>query len=415
MDFELQPVTEPGRRLVALAEEHAADFATRAEQHDRENSFPFENIEAMRKSGVMAACVPEEFGGFGVESVYDLALGVGRLARGDASTAIATNMHLSASWTITRVWQAAKAANDARGAGPPAGWLAEIGAARMVMCAANSEPGTDLRHPLTEASPADDGWSLNGRKIFGTMSPVADLFFVSVRIPNRDGGFHASLALVPRSAPGMEIKDNWDALGMRGSGSHDVVFTDCRIPKGSLFGRGPWGSWTEMGLEIGVSGNAGLVAASLGMAEAARDLIIDMVKTRRKAPSNRTLAERYPIQQTIAEIEIDLAACRAMLERTGRALDTFYSRHTAGSVPLDELHELNKDFQCTKWFIQRKAIEIVDRALTASGGAGYMSKSPLSRMYRDVRAGPFMQPLSPNEAFEYIGKVTLGLDPDLDA
>ena len=155
------------------------------------------------------------------------------------------------------------------------------------------------------------------------------------------------------------------------------------------------------------------IAAFLGIAEAARDLVVQTVTSRRRGPNSRSVAEGPAIQHLIAEIEIDLAAARAMLARTATMADAFFSRHPAGTASLGELHELMKDFQCTKWFVNRKAIEIVDRALTASGGAGYLSTNPLARLYRDVRAGPFMQVFSPNEAFEYIGKVALGIDPRL--
>ena len=408
MNFELQPLTEPGKKLVVLAEEHAADFATRADQHDREGSFPAENIKAMQKSGLMAAPVPEEFGGMGVDSVHDLSLCMGRLGRGDASTAIATNMHLSSAWAVNRTRNAAVAAGDAQLVTATEGLLRGIGSAVLVTCVLGTEPGTDLRHPLTEAIRDGDSWVLNGHKIFGTMSPVTNLFFVAVRVPDEDGGYRAGIAFVLNGTAGMDVKDNWDALGMRASGSHDVVFKDCRIPEASLVARGEWGTLSGQGLETGVFGNLGLVAAFLGIAEAAQDHIIELVTTRHKA-------ERLSVQRVIAENEIDLATCRAMLTRTGMAADAYAAEHRFSVGAPDELHELHKDVQCTKTVVNRKAIEIVDRALTLSGGSGYLTKSPLSRMYRDVRAGPFMQPFSPNEAFEYIGKVTLGLDPEIES
>src|SRR5918997_7132638 len=94
MKFQLEAITEPGRRLVLLAEELAADFATRAAQHDREGSFAHENVEALRRTGYLAAPVPRECGGMGVESVHDLLVASTRLARGDASTTIGVNMPL---------------------------------------------------------------------------------------------------------------------------------------------------------------------------------------------------------------------------------------------------------------------------------------------------------------------------------
>ena len=79
----------------------------------------------------------------------------------------------------------------------------------------------------------------------------------------------------------------------------------------------------------------GVVGAFLGIAEAARDLIVEAVKTRRGGRSGRSQAERPSIQHLIAEIEIDLAAARAMLARTAMTADAFFSRHPAGKVPLE--------------------------------------------------------------------------------
>jgi alkylation response protein AidB-like acyl-CoA dehydrogenase len=414
MDFALQPLTQPGRRFAVLAEQHAADFATRADAHDRDGSFPFENIAALQQSGAMAACVPEELGGLGVRSVHDYMLGMSRLGRGDGSTAIAANMHIFRPWRMMRLWEAAKAAGDAEYAAGLERRLRRIGAGKLLMCACVSEAGTDILHPQLDATKTDGGWLLNGRKIFATMSPAVQLLDISFRFRDAQGVERLAIATIPHDSPGLEIMNNWDALGMRASGSHDVAFANCFIPNTALLDLGVWGEWSEPYLTGNLIIATGLVGVFLGIAEAARDLAVEAVKTRRKGPGGRTLAERYPIQHLIAEIEIDLAAARAVLGRTAVAADTLFNQYPAEGVPLRELHALMKDLQCAKWFVNRKAIDIVDRALTASGGAGYLTKNPLSRLYRDVRAGPFMQPFSPNEAFEYIGKVTLGLDPRLD-
>jgi L-evernosamine nitrososynthase len=415
MDFALQPLTPPGQRFVALADQHAADFASRAAEHDRDGSFPLENIAAMQRSGAMAACVPEALGGLGVTSVHDYMLGLSRLGRGDASTAIAANMHLFRPWRMTRLWEAAKAAGDVTYATGLERRLRQIGAGQLLMCACVSEAGTDILHPQLDATKTDGGWRLNGRKIFATMSPAAQLLDISFRFRDAQGGERMAMASIPHDSPGLEIQHNWDALGMRASGSHDILFTDCFIPDTALLDLGVWGEWSEPYLTGTLILAMGLAGVFLGMAEVARDLTVEAVKSRRKVPSGRTLAEHHAIQHLIAEIEIDLAASRAILGRSAMTAEAFFAQHPAEGIPLRELHELMKDFQCAKWFVNRKAIDIVDRALTASGGAGYLSKHALSRLYRDVRAGPFMQPFSPNEAFEYIGKVTLGLDPKLEA
>ena len=414
MNLGIRPATDAGARYVELCERLAADFATRAEQHDREQSFPFENIEALKREGVMSAGLPEEFGGLGLESTQDLVAGMNRLGRGDGSTAIAANMHIGTPWYVGRLWRDAQAAGDAEREAQTAGILQSL--ADSVVCVAATEAGTSVGWPLTEATRAEEeGWLLNGKKIFGTLTPAADLLIVACRYAHADGEYAWAYAFVPRDSDGVVFNDDWDALGMRASGSQSLEFRDCFVHDAFFNPQpSPWGTLDVGLLTIQISANLALSAVMVGIAEQARDLVLETVKTRRKAPSSRFLAERSGIQYQVAEMEIDLATARAMIERSSMTADAYLVTHRDSEARLEELQELMADFQCAKWVANRKAIEVVDRAMTISGGAGYFNANPLSRLYRDVRAGPFMQAYSPNEAREYIGKITLGLGPDVD-
>jgi alkylation response protein AidB-like acyl-CoA dehydrogenase len=217
-----------------------------------------------------------------------------------------------------------------------------------------------------------------------------------------DGTYGTVLCVIPRGTPGSEIVENWDALGMRASGSGEVIYTDCKLPHGSVIPQGDWGVFGQGPLLFGGGFTNSLIACFLGIAEAAQQIAIEMAG-RRKGASGKRMGDRVPIQMLIAENEVDLFAARAALER-----DT--PRHET-SVGADEGMA---EGQCMKWIVEHAAIRVVNRAMTVSGGAGFMAGHPLSRLYRDVRAGPFMQPFGEYEVLEFIGKTTLGIEPPLD-
>ena len=152
--------------------------------------------------------------------------------------------------------------------------------------------------------------------------------------------------------------------------------------------------------------------AFLGIAESARELTLESLKTRRKAPSGTLLAERPAIQHRVGELEIALETARGVLSRSCARADEFYADHFPSDTSSEQIHGLMRELIAAKHVVTHEAVRAVDTCLTLSGGAGYLSGHPLSRLYRDVRAGPFMQPFSPIETFEYLGRTALGLDPD---
>src|SRR5437667_3651835 len=123
---------------------------------------------------------------------------------------------------------------------------------------------------MTELTPTDGGYLLNGKKIFGTISPVAQLFFPTARIPQADGGYLLGTAMVARGAAGLEVSDNWDAMGMRGSGSNDITFKNVFVPSERVFGvKDNYGKIGRGFADFALTANVPLIASFLGVAEAA--------------------------------------------------------------------------------------------------------------------------------------------------
>ena len=400
--MELHAHTATGADLVALAERLAEDLGSRAAAHDRDGTYPHDSIRALRDAGYLVAPVPVHLGGLGVSSVHDLVVASGRLARGDASVAIGVNMHLIAVMALARRLSVALAAGKIRRAGAFAESLRTIVRDRSVIAAAQSETGQDLTRPATRAERTSGGWRIDGHKVFCTMSPAATTLLTAVSFVDDDGVERYGFVQVPADAPGVAVNGDWDALGMRASGSHSITLSGVEMPADAVRGGFPTGE-TVPYLDRNMTSGLFHASASLGIAEAAFARVAVPERVRDDARA----------QMLVAESAIDLAAGRGILARAAALVDEHYAAHPADDGSDDEVVAVFSEGQAAKAFVVDAATRVVDRALALSGGAGYLNGSPLARAYRDVRAGAFMHPLGANRVYGFLARTALGLRPQL--
>jgi alkylation response protein AidB-like acyl-CoA dehydrogenase len=228
------------------------------------------------------------------------------------------------------------------------------------------------------------------------MSPAATDLYVAVRADDR-----YAYAMVPTDAPGVVVHDDWDALGMRGSGSNSISFEGVDLPAAAVRGGFPAGDavpYMERNLVAGLFH----AAASLGIAESA-DAIV----------RSRDVGGAARARMLVADTSVDLAAARGVLARAATLVDEHRGANPASDGTADELRALFAESQAAKAFVNEASARVVERALALSGGGGYRNGSPLARAYRDVRAGAFMHPLGANRAYDHLADVALGTDSAL--
>lgn len=249
---------------------------------------------------------------------------------------------------------------------------------------------------------------LDGRKWFCTMAPAANALFVAVTYVDDRGVERYGFALVPKDADGVEVHDDWDALGMRASGSHSVSFHGVRLPGDAVRDGFPVDRTTTAALDRYLASGLFHAAAALGTAEAAHELAVANVRKRRGSFPDEAF-----VQMRLAESSVELYGMRSAFDRAAALVDEIDELDPVGQASMEEWTGWYAEVQAAKAIVCDGGVRVVDRALALSGGAGYFTTHPLSRAYRDVRAGAFMHPLGANRAFRYIAEAEIGEVPEI--
>ena len=384
-------MSETREQLIALAAELSADFATRAAEHDRNNSFPVENVTRMKETGYTALIVPEEHGGLGGD-LEDYVLCQEQLAQGCGATTIAINMHLFGIGSLVE-----------QSTGRPADklFLNAIGHGKQIMGGGISEPETGGEWGFFATRARRDGefYVLNGRKTFTSLSPVIDLFMVMVTLEDATPPAFATF-IVPRGVPGLEIVETWDTMGMRATASHDLVIKDVRVPAAARSEPRAAGPVDSQGVSLFAWFSLSVAEIYNGIAMAALKFTKEFTGRYQPLTLPRPIKYLPGIQFAVAEAEALIAQSRALYLSLAREY-LADSKSFAGDTGLARLI-------MAKYVSTNNAIRAVDQCMEAVGAHGILKKFPMERYYRDVRAG-VNHPMSNARARELIGKTALGI------
>jgi alkylation response protein AidB-like acyl-CoA dehydrogenase len=357
---------EEERLRVEKVERLAAKFAERAARHDEEASFPFDNFADLREAGYLKLTVPAEYGGDGID-LHGLVLLQERLAYGDGSTALAVGWHVGQvfHYRESGKWQQKLFAELCRSV---------VRDGTMINTfASEASTGSPSRggRPETIAVRSDGGWRLTGRKTFSTLSPILDRFVVSAYIPEEAA---VSEFLVMKSE-NVTLVETWNSLGMRATGSHDVVLDGAFVPSEHRIAGG--------GIDDGSGWLLHIPACYMGIALAARDYALEFARTYQPNYTDKPIASFPAVQASIGEMELALRSARTVL---------FAAADRWDKEP-DNRPALKSELGLAKHVTTNNAIRVVDLAMRIVGGTSLSRSLPLERYYRDVRAGLHNPPM----------------------
>src|SRR5438445_4225297 len=381
--------------MATLANDVLTRIAERAPQYDRENRFFAEDFQELRDSGYLTINVPKELGGAGM-NLAEVCREQRRLAYHAAPTALAINMHLYWVGVAADLWRAGDRSLE---------WLLRGAVKGEVYAAGHAETGNDLPILLstTKADRVDGGYRFNGRKSFGSLTPVWTYLGIHGIDAGDPKGPKIVHAFMPRGTSGASTVEAWDVMGMRATKSEDTILKDVFVPDKFIARVVPAGPAGLDQFVLGIFAWAliGFGNIYYGLARRAFDLIIETVKSKKSVGLTRSMAYHAEVQHAVAEMAIALEGIEPHLDRVTE--DWSAGKDHGGLWP--------SKIVTAKHHAVEDGWKVVDLALDVAGGFGIFRKAGLERLFRDARLGR-MHPANSMLTREIVAKTALGVGLD---
>jgi indole-3-acetate monooxygenase len=370
------------RNAVEIARELGPVFAKRASETSNEDQYVADNFALLKTSGLIEAGVPGELGGGGAD-VDELAAMLRTLAYHCGSTALALSMHTHQVAIPAWRW---KYQPPAKAAVEPL--LKRIASERIQLLTSG---GSDWIAGSGKAEKVEGGYRINARKVFTSGAPTGAILMTGAVLEEPGEPPMVLHFGVPMSSPHVKVLDTWRTLGMRGTGSHDVLIEGHVVPDAAVAVKRKAGEWHPIFQIIATIAFPLIYSVYLGVAEGARDIAVELAK--RKKPGRHTI-------DLAGQMDTELAGARLGLD------------HMLAAVRLNapSANSINQ-VMIGRQLVERHAIASVEYAMQAAGGAGFYRSAGLERRFRDIQAARY-HPLQAGPQAEYAGCMALGLPVD---
>lgn len=371
--------TENENKWVGIVRELGPKFAEREAQIDASGDFVAENYKELKEKKMFSIGVPVDLGGGGATH-GDLCDTIRVMAHYSGSTSLSYAMHTHP--LATNVFKFTH--------GMPGGEATcrKLAGNELIISGTGAN---DWLGSNGSAEKVEGGYKVNAHKHFCSGAPGAQVFATSIRFEGGEGGPEVLHFVVPMSAEGLTVGDNWNTIGMRGTGSHDVFLKDVFVPDAAIAARRPADQWHKIWSVVVPTALPLFMSSYVGIAERAAGLA-------REAAARK---KNDDLSGTLGEMENQLAIaqdCHAAMVSNNNNYQFKPS-----------LEIVNKTFT-RKTNVWNAAIATVELAAEVCGSASFFKGNTIEQLLRDVRAGHF-HPLPEKRQVVMTGRLSMGADP----